>query len=107
MIRVQFSSAAADDIREIEAYTVSQFGSEQALNFLDKLQSSIDTIAAMPQMGSLRPALDPPSHQFRYHAILKSFVVVYDVTDNGIRVARVLHGARNLLNELQQNSGEE
>jgi len=103
--RVQLSNAAANDIREIEAHTVTRFGMNQALAFLEKLQASLGVIASMPEIGNLRPELDPPGYSFRYHAILKNFIVVYDESSGNIRVARILHGARNLLNELLRDAG--
>lgn len=93
------------DIREIESYTADRFGAHQVVAFLDKLHASLNVIAAMPSIGSLRPDLDPSGHGFRYHAILKSFVVVYDELPDCIRVARVLHGSRNLLAELLEDPG--
>jgi hypothetical protein len=38
---------------------------------------------------------------------MKSFIIVYEPTDDGIRVARLLHGARNLAIELDRDSGED
>jgi plasmid stabilization system protein ParE len=104
--RVKLSGAAVNDIREIEAYTVQQFGADHAAAFLDKLQASLELIASMPQMGTLRPDIDPSNHAFRYHVVLKNFVIVFDDSSQGIRVARVLHGARNLIGELERNSGD-
>jgi plasmid stabilization system protein ParE len=95
------------DIREIATFTADRFGASQVVAFLDKLQKSLSVIAAMPGIGSLRPDLDPPGCSFRYHAILNSFVVVYDEAPGSIRVARVLHGSRNLLTELLRDSGSE
>jgi plasmid stabilization system protein ParE len=93
------------DIREIESYTADRFGANQVIAFLDKLQASLSVIAAMPGIGRLRPDLEPSGHRFRYHAILKCFVVVYDERPDCIRVARVLHGSRNLLAELLKDPG--
>jgi plasmid stabilization system protein ParE len=39
--------------------------------------------------------------------VLGSFVVVYEAADDGIRVARVLHGARKLAAELERDAGDD
>ncbi len=104
--RIQLSTAAATDISEIESYTLSKFGTSQTLVFLEKLESSLAIISTQPAMGVLRPELDPPNHEFRYQAILRSFVVVYEECEDSIRVARIIHGSRNLLAELLRESGE-
>ena len=47
-----------------------------------------------------REALDPPGRTFRYFVVMKRFVIVYEPTATGIRIARILHGMRNLAAEL-------
>lgn len=104
---IQLSHAAANDIREIESYTLSNFGEKQTLQFLEKFEASLSLLATMPGIGMKRPEFDPPQHQFRYHAILSSFVVVYEETSEFIRIARIIHGARNLLSELMKDTASE
>jgi hypothetical protein len=38
---------------------------------------------------------------------MKSFIIVYEPTDDGIRVARLLHGARYLAAELDRDAGDD
>jgi hypothetical protein len=38
---------------------------------------------------------------------MKSILIVYEPTDDGIRVARLLHGARQLAAELDHDAGEQ
>lgn len=104
---IQLSHAAANDIREIELYTLSTFGERQTLEFLEKLEASFSLIATMPEVGTQRAEFDPPNRQFRYQAVLSSFIVVYEETSDFIRIARIIHGARNLLSELVRDSGSE
>lgn len=104
---IQLSQAAANDVREIESYTLSNFGEKLTLQFLEKLEASLSLIATMPEMGMRGAEFDPSHHQFRYHAILSSFVVVYEETSDFIRIARIIHGARNLLSELMKDAGKE
>jgi plasmid stabilization system protein ParE len=64
-------------------------------------------IAGAPQLGALRRELDPPGHAFRYFVVSRSFVIVYEPVAGGIRVARLIHGARNLTVELGLDSGDQ
>ena len=38
---------------------------------------------------------------------MKSFIIVYEPVDDGIRVVRLLHGARDLAAELSSDAGDE
>ncbi len=49
--------------------------------------------------------LDPPGHRFRYSVVLERFIVC-EPTENGIRIARLLHGARNVADELARDAGD-
>jgi plasmid stabilization system protein ParE len=42
---------------------------------------------------------------FRSRVVLGSFVIIDEPSETGIRVARILHGARHLRAELERDSG--
>jgi len=106
MRKVVFSKAAKADRREITAYTVRRFGVEQARRLRQTFQAKIASLASAPMAGHRREDLDPPGRSFRYAAVMKSFIIVYEPSDDGIRVVRLLHGARNLAAELDRDAGE-
>ncbi len=60
-----------------------------------------------PGMGRTRPELDPRGHAFRYFVVMKRFIVVYESTESGVRVVRILHGARTLAAELDRDPGDD
>jgi toxin ParE1/3/4 len=107
MSKVVFSKAAKSDRREITAYTVRRFGVDQARQLRQSFQSTITALARTPMMGHRREELDPPGRSFRYVTVMKSFIIVYEPADDGIRVVRLLHGARNLVRELARDAGDE
>lgn len=107
MSRVVFSAAARVDRREITAWSVKRFGIEQARRFRDRLEAALNGLAEAPHLGRANEELDPRDHSFRYLVFLRSFIVVYEPTDDGIRVVRLLHGARSLADELDRDSGFE
>lgn len=107
MTRVVFSAAARVDRREITAWTVQRFGIEQARRLRDRLESALHDLGSAPDVGRPDEELDPPDRSFHYLVFLKSFIVVYEPTDDGIRVVRLLHGARSLADELDRDSGDD
>ncbi len=107
MNRVVFSEAARADRREITDYTVERFGIGQGRRLRANFARAVESLAATPRIGSLREALDPPGRTFRYFMVMKRFVIVYQPTATGIRIARILHGMRNLAAELDRDAGDE
>src|SRR5687767_7690185 len=106
MSRVVLSAAARIDRREIAAWTVQRFGIEQARRLRDRFEATLDILAGSPHIGRTQPELDPPGRSFRYLAVMKVFLIVYEPADDGIRVVRLLHGARSLAQELDRDHGE-
>jgi len=107
MSRVVLSEAARADRGEITAYTVERFGIAQARRLRDRFQATLNSLAESPLIGRTNEELDPPGRTFRYFVVMKSFIIVYEPTDDGIRVARLLHGARNLAAELDRDAGDD
>jgi plasmid stabilization system protein ParE len=106
MSKVVFSKAARSDRREIIAYTVRRLGVEQARRLRQTFQAKIASLASAPMTGHRREDLDPPGRSFRYVTVMKSFIIVYEPADDGIRVVRLLHGARKLAAELDRDAGQ-
>ena len=104
MSRVVFSEAARLDRREITAYTVERFGLVQARRLRRHFEAVLDDLAESPLVGRANEELDPPGRSFRYLVVLRRFVVVYEPSEEGIRVARILHGARDLAAELDRDA---
>ena len=106
MARIAFSEAARDDRRTITAHTVERFGIQQARRLRASFERVLNTLADTPSIGRPRPELDPPGLTFRYFVVMKLFIVVYEPTATGIRVARILHGMRSLAAELDRDAGD-
>jgi len=106
MSRILLSESARLDRREIIAYTVERFGIQGARRLRDRFETTLNTLAEAPLIGRSHKELDPVGHTFRYFVVMKRFIIVYEPTDDGIRVARLLHGARNLAAELDRDAGD-
>jgi plasmid stabilization system protein ParE len=105
--RVTLSKAAVADLEAIDDYTIEHFGLDQAINTSERFREALQLLEEMPGSGQLREEISPHGREFRYRAVLGSFVVVYEAVDDRIRVARVLHGARNLVAELERDAGDD
>ena len=107
MSRVVLSDAARRDRREITVYTVDRFGIQQARRLRDQFEAMLNTLAESPFIGHTNEELDPPGRKFRYSVMMQSFIIVYEPTELGVRVARILHGARNLAAELVRDAEDD
>lgn len=107
MKRVFLSRAAEADLEEIDEQTIARFGLGQAITTTERFRETFRSLADMPHSGALRPDISPAGRPLRYRMVLRSFVVVYEPTDRGIRVARILHGARDLVAELDRDAGDD
>lgn len=107
MSRIVFSEAAREDRRTITQHTAERFGVQQARRLRDRFEAALNTLLEVPLIGHTREDLSPPGHTFRYHVVARTFVVVYEPTDEGIRIARLLRGARSLAAELTRDAGDE
>ena len=105
MSRVLLSAAVRQDRRAITEYTVKRFGVQQARRLRDRFETLLNALAESPLIGRNREELDPPGHTSRYLVAMKSFVIVYEPAEDGIRIVRLLHGARDLAAELESDAG--
>ena len=102
MTRIVFSEAAQVDRREITTHTVERFGLPQARRLRVQMEAVLNILAESPLIGRLNPELDPPGRAFRYAVVMRLFILVYEPLEDGIRVVRIVHGARDLAAELDR-----
>lgn len=107
MKRLRFSRAALRDRDIIIDYTIENFGMEQALRLRAAFATALAGLQRLPGTGRLRPDIGPNGRQIRSLIIPRSFLVIYEVVDNTISVARILHMARDLPSEIQSDDGGE
>lgn len=60
--------------------------------WLDNFDKKCRLLVAMPEMGRLRPELERQIRSWVYG----DYVIFYQISPDGIIVARVLHGSRDL-----------
>jgi toxin ParE1/3/4 len=88
---VRRSRLAEEDYREIWHY-IAYDNPAAADRLLRKIDAKLGLYAANPRMGTARDNLAPGLRSFP----VGNYLVFYRITPEGIEVARVLHGARDL-----------
>jgi len=101
--KVLLSPAARDDLYRIDDYTLERFGLRQARRALGIIEEAFQMLAAFPASAPHRPEFDPPGRRFRYRSVLRSLLIVYEVSQDSIRVARILDARQGDLRGLLQD----
>jgi toxin ParE1/3/4 len=82
---------AQRDLDEIWDY-IAQESVAAANRLIDTIVATCHRLASQPEMGRLRPELAPNLRSFP----VRNYVTFYRPTQDGIEVARVLHGSRDI-----------
>lgn len=87
------SPAAEEDVLEIGAF-IGQRNFERSIAFLEELQEFLEVVARSPGIGRKRRDLEGAPHSIVFRRY--PYVIYYEpLRPFGIRVLRVLHGARD------------
>ena len=90
MKQYRVAGAARTDLDEIWFY-IAQDNVGAADKFIHAIVSRFPKLAAMPQLGRRREELSSRLRSFP----VGRYVIFYRPMENGIEIARVLHGARD------------
>lgn len=91
MSRCEFSVLAQDDLRDIRAY-VARRNLPAARRLLEDLEQACYNLADFPGKGRARPELLPGLRSIP----VGDYLIIYREIEDGVEIARVFHGARNL-----------
>jgi toxin ParE1/3/4 len=91
MNQIRVSGEAKVDLDEIWLY-ITQDNPDAADKYIRAIVSRFPTLASMPLMGRQREELSPRLRSFP----VGRHVIFYRPLDNGVEIARVLDGARDL-----------
>ena len=89
MVRITRSRPARADLREIWLY-VAQDSIEAADRLLDRVDRTVRMLANNPGIGERQDDLRAGLRRF----VMGNYLVFYETVPGGIRIVRVLHGAR-------------
>lgn len=91
----RLSKAAEDDLQRIAAYTVENFGIDQAVAYRDGLIRAFKFLAEFPHAARERSELRTPS---RVHAY-QSHLIFYRIEGEDIFIQRVRHAREDWIAE--------
>jgi toxin ParE1/3/4 len=103
MARIERTTQANLDLLEIYNYYAEQRSADAAERMLRSIADTCEQIAAMPGMGRSREELAPGLRSFPSG----SYILYYRPLEDGIRLLRVLHGARNIEDLFPGSDAEE
>jgi toxin ParE1/3/4 len=103
---VVLTDRALSDLRQIEHYSVTQWGRKTADKYLDGIQAALDRVKASREILRLEPDMAPGLYFYR---VRKHFLVC-DYTKNIVTVLTVIHASMDIparLVELQPHLADE
>ena len=94
MAKVTYAPEADDDIFGIVAF-IARDKPEAARNWMRKIRETCVTIATQPNMGEERPGFGVPGCR---SFSVGTYVIFFRVIEDGIEIARLIHGSRDMRN---------
>src|SRR5947208_533307 len=91
MNRCEFSQQAAQDLDDIYEY-LAQFSLASAARVVQAIEQTCRNLARFPGIGTARDDLQPGLRSFPSGR----YVIVYRPLTDGVRIVRIVHGARDL-----------
>lgn len=90
-MRVILSPGAAVDLEEIGDYIASE-NPAAADRMIDAIRERCSRLGNTPGIGVGRPELKQGLHSVPF----RRYLIFYTVIDSGLRIERIIHGARDL-----------
>lgn len=90
------SAEAETDLEEIGDY-IAQDNPQRAETFIEEIRARFEAISQNPLAFIERPDIDVGVRA----CVHGHYVILYYVDDDGVQIARVLHGARNIIRLFQ------
>ncbi len=94
MPRVDYAPEADDDLVGIAEF-IARDKPEAARNWIGKIRETCETIASHPEMGELRRGFGIPGCR---SFSIGNYVIFFRRNEDGIEVARIVHGNRDMRN---------
>lgn len=86
---LELSRAAEADLVDIRDYSIAQYDVDQAIAYLNAVEQTFRRIIDYPESGMKYPGIEPPIRSIP----CGSHRIYYDVTEEAVRIQRVLHKA--------------
>lgn len=98
------SDRAKRDLIRLDEYTIARVGLSQAVENRIAFETAFADLAAEPGLGHVCEDLAPPGRALRFFTVKQRFVLIYEPTDAGIVVARIMDGSQDVQDRLDQDA---
>ena len=90
-MKIEYSRFVEDDLEAIAEY-IARDNPPRALTLLFEIYEEIKAIGRHPLHYRLRPELGPDARMAR----VGRYVILFAASEEGVKIERIIHGARNL-----------
>lgn len=94
-MKVLFSPRSEEDLEEIADF-IARDSPRRAIRFIAEIRATCEKLADAPFGYELQPQLDPDIRR----TVHGRYLIFYSVDAERVRVERILHGARDLTEDL-------
>lgn len=94
--RYELSKPADQDLEDIFEYTEIEFGIDQAIEYLNGLESGFEQLIVNPELGRTRNDIKTGLRSISR----SSHIIFYRLMSDHVKIVRVLHGSRDMINFL-------
>ena len=104
--RVVRTGLAEVDLLEHLDY-IANDNPDAALRLTEAVEMAFDRLSQMPEIGSIREFANPRLSGVRMWPVPKfsRYLIFYQITEDSIRILRVLHGSRDILSLFDDEFG--
>ncbi len=95
---VTLTQRALDDLRQIERFSISEWGRKAAKKYLDEIASGLDRLHVHPEILRLEPDFAPGLYFYR----VKKHFLVCDFQGEAITILTIIHTQMDLPARLQE-----
>jgi toxin ParE1/3/4 len=90
-VKVALSPLAEADLMDVAAF-IAEDNPTRALTFVDELEAKCDALGGAPGIGTSRPELGEGMRMLPHGR----YLIFYREVNEGLRIERILHGARDI-----------
>ncbi|MDQ2688261.1 MAG: type II toxin-antitoxin system RelE/ParE family toxin [Armatimonadota bacterium] len=104
--RVRVTPQAERDIDSEVVYLAGEADAETAIRFFDAAHETFRALLDTPGMGRARPVGNPRVADIRQWAVsgFGKYLIFYRIVPSGVDIIRVLHGARDIDQLLEEET---
>ncbi|HCE43544.1 MAG TPA: type II toxin-antitoxin system RelE/ParE family toxin [Lentisphaeria bacterium] len=93
-MKVHWTESAVEDLKGIKYY-IAKDSEYYAINFTDRIISSVEKLSSLPEMGRKIPEADENNIR---EIILRPYRIIYQIQEDSINIITIVNSARDLSN---------